>query len=454
MQYVSLRQILEARDTRVSLQQKLIKQYHKTLICFTMNIPGPIKTSPAIERAFCTGCTLLNKRFVPEAILHREISFHCTGCQALYVIALDAISVKQICVDIEDNSPLGRLFDMDVLTPDGHKLCRNDIDKPERSCMICGISGKGCASRRIHSVTDLQSATQQIIDSHFAKSDAEQIASLAVRSLLDEARTTPKPGLVDKNNQGSHHDMTLSTFEASALSLYPHFTHCVEIGQLTAHSSYQTTFSKLQQEGIAAEQSMYRTTNGVNTHKGAIYIIGILCGALGRLWNADHPIPPIDKLLDICSLLTQDAVKEAFSKMEHLVDPCTHGEQIYLSYGLTGIRGEVASGLSTVRNIGLPNYINALERGLSPNDAGSITLLHLISNTHDTNLYHRGGIAGYQFASTSAQKLLKEFPFPSADQIKLLDDKFIANNLSPGGCADLLSATYFLHALSNNFHHY
>ena len=73
-----------------------------------------------------------------------------------------------------------------------------------------------------------------------------------------------------------------------------------------------------------------------------------------------------------------------------------------------------------------------------------ITLLHLIAGTEDTNLYHRGGPEGAQWAASEAQKLL---PYPSNAQLEELDDAFIARNLSPGGCADLLAATYFLHSL-------
>ena len=119
-------------------------------------------------------------------------------------------------------------------------------------------------------------------------------------------------------------------------------------------------------------------------------------------------------------------------------------EQLYLQYGLLGIRGQVAMGLPSVVNIALPKYRELINAGLSQNDAGAVTLLHLIAQVEDTNLYHRGGAEGAKWASRSACGLL---PLPSIAEIRQLDAQFIEKNLSPGGCADLLAVTYFLHGL-------
>ena len=122
----------------------------------------------------------------------------------------------------------------------------------------------------------------------------------------------------------------------------------------------------------------------------------------------------------------------------------TAGERLYLTRGITGIRGEAAAGLPAVTNVGLPVFRDCLAKGYSPNDAGAVTLLHLIARVADTNLYHRGGEEGAAWAAKEAEKLL---PAPAMEQIEALDDAFIRRNLSPGGCADLLAVTYFLHAL-------
>ena len=115
-----------------------------------------------------------------------------------------------------------------------------------------------------------------------------------------------------------------------------------------------------------------------------------------------------------------------------------------MRYGLTGIRGEVAAGLPSVVETGLNAYRMAQSRGYSSNDSAAAALVHLIARVEDSNLYHRGGASGAAWAKREAEKLL---PLPDMARITDLDDRFIARNLSPGGCADLLAATLFLASL-------
>ncbi len=439
MQEVTLHQILDARETRVALQKSLLNTYKSPLVCFTMNIAGPIKTSRLIERAFFEGIEALQSSLPPQSILHHEIDVSVTGCQAMFCVSMDARKLKTICTDMEDRCSLGRLFDMDVLDADGTKLCRDHL----RGCIVCGASGRECAAGRFHTVPQLQSATRKIITEHFFPIDGKRFADLATDSLLQEVYTTPKPGLVDQRNNGSHHDMDIHTFVKSAHSLTPYFYQCIAIGHQTKDQPPADTFKKLREAGIAAENTMYQTTGGVNTHKGAIYSMGVICGALGRLWQAECPVPKPEDMLSLCSEMTREAVNADFLS----IDKTTAGGRLYLAYGLTGIRGEAAAGFPSVANIGLPIYQRELDRGLDPNDAGAVTLIHLISRVHDTNLYHRGGREGAAYAADCAKRLLEECETPAKEQLEQLDNDFIARNLSPGGCADLLAVTYFISKL-------
>ena len=443
MSEVTLAQVLEARDKRASQQRLLLHTYHCPLISFTMNIAGPVKISPLIERAFTVGLRELDCNLPNHLIRHRSTHMDLTGCQAMYAVDLDAMALKKICTALEDQSPLGRLFDMDVITTDGEKLDRSAVAGHSRNCIVCGAAGRVCAARRLHTVPQLQSATRSIMEAHFLAADPEHIAVLAAESLVEEVSTTPKPGLVDRRNTGSHSDMDLSTFLASANALKPYFRKCVTIGIQTSHLTPPETFPLLRQAGVSAEAAMYRATGGVNTHKGAIYTIGILCAGLGRLWLPEAPIPNIRALLELCGQMAAPYAASDFAS----TDGSTHGQRLYLEQGLTGIRGEMAAGLPSVSQIGLPAYEKALCAGLSSNHAGAVTLLHLIANVSDTNLYHRGGPEGAGFAAHMARSLLDSSTFPTLQEIEALDDAFIARNLSPGGCADLLAVTYFLHAL-------
>ena len=158
MPEATLFQVLKAREDRVELQKQLLAAYKTSLICFTMNIAGPEKTSPLIERAFLEGVKLLKERFGND-IIHSQTNISLTGCEAMLCVNADAAKVKSICSEIEDIHPLGRLFDMDVLTEKGEKLSR----ATPRGCIVCGKAGRECAAGRLHSVEELQTVTRNII---------------------------------------------------------------------------------------------------------------------------------------------------------------------------------------------------------------------------------------------------------------------------------------------------
>ena len=439
MNQVTLQQILQAREDRVELQRQFLELYRQPLVCFTMNIAGPVKISPLIRRGFQAGLEALENMLPQKAVLARQIGEEVTGCQALFSVAMEAEALKALCTAIEDTSPLGRLFDMDVIGTDGKKLERPNL----RGCIVCGKPGRGCAAGRLHPVSQLQAVTTQILTGYFTRADRQTVADMAVESLLDEANTTPKPGLVDRRNRGSHTDMDIHTFIASAQALKPYFEECVKIGQQTAAQMPDVTFSQLRQAGLEAEKAMYRATSGVNTHKGAIFTLGILCGSIGRLWKAEQPFSHTKDILSQCAQIAQSALEDFTACKEN-----TAGQRMYLKMGIKGIRGEVAAGLPAVADIALPQYHKGLARGFSPNDAAAITLVYLISQVEDTNLYHRGGPEGAAFAKSAARRLLQESPWPTPAQLESLDDAFITKNLSPGGCADLLAATCFLHRIA------
>lgn len=441
MAEVSLTQILDAREKRVQAQKELLQKYGCPVICFTMNIAGPIKKTPLIVRAFDYGIIQLEKALGNTIIHEKIVIYEDTGCEALFCASADAHTLKKICIDIEEGSALGRLFDMDVIDTDEKKLERENI----RGCIVCRKAGRECAVSRAHSVAEIRSVTENIITHHFAELDAQYFAQTAVESLIMEVNTTPKPGLVDCANNGSHNDMNIDTFIQSAKSLNPYFEKCVRLGQQTQEKTAPEVFPLLKQAGIEAEKDMLAATNGVNTHKGIIYSMGIICGAIGRLWTADAPLKNTDSIFKESMKISQDAVKSDLLNAKG----STSGERLYIEKGIKGIRGEVASGFKSIKNISLPTYKKALYDGLSHNDSGVVSLLHLIANVKDTNLYSRGGEDGTIFAQEYVKRLLDKYQYPPKKEIEKADDEFIKRNLSPGGCADLLAITYFIYKIYN-----
>ena len=446
---VTLLEMLEARERRAARQQALLSQYGKTMVCFTMNIAGPVKNSPLIGRGYALGRRLLEQQLNAAGIsvAHFEEIREKTGNEAIFLLDAPPLDVKAVTVEIEDHAPVGRLFDMDVLRPDGGKVDRQELGREGRKCLICGGHAQACARSRTHSVPELQEKTRKLLEDALLRDDCQTAARLATQSLLYEVAATPKPGLVDRKNSGSHKDMDFFTFQASAAALYPYFAQCVKIGRETADA--RETFRRLRLPGKMAEGEMLRATSGVNTHKGAIFSMGILCGALGRLERRQWSEP--EAVLAECAAMTAGLVSQDYGNLTAETAK-TAGQKLYLQYGITGVRGQAEAGFPAVRNVGLPKLEAALAAGKSINDAGCAALLALLAETVDTNMIHRGG---YELAKKTAEhvrELLKNQWFPHSEALESLDAAFIRDNLSPGGTADLLALTYFLHFLKEEPH--
>ncbi|MBR3704458.1 MAG: triphosphoribosyl-dephospho-CoA synthase CitG [Oscillospiraceae bacterium] len=438
---VTLEQMLSAREARQArLGAALVCA---PLVSFTMNIAGPEKNSLLIRRGFLAGRQRLEDAFAAHGITLTllEETDAVTGCEALYAAAGCAITAKALCAACEDADELGRLFDMDVIDADGRRITRGELGLRERGCLVCGAAGRGCAARRVHSVEQLQRETNRRLHNFFREADKKTVADLATQSLLDEVRVTPKPGLVDRNNSGSHTDMDLALFEKSAAALAPYWKACVNIGMESATLAPEETFARLRRAGLKAEQTMLAATGGVNTHKGAIFLLGILCGAVGRLWRSDEPCRDAKTLCGECVRMTAVPLGKELDTLA----PDTAGAQFYLRHGLRGARGEVMDGLPGVWAVALPVLRDALACGCGREHAAAVALLHLIARGTDTNMVKRGGMDGAAWGAQQAKDLLQRSAVPKIEDIAALDEQFIEKNLSPGGCADLLALTLFLH---------
>lgn len=445
---VTLMEMLGAREARAMRQQQLLEEYHLPVISFCLNIAGPVKNSPVLRRAFREGlerlaCALLAGRL---DVVHREEVDQPTGCEALWVVRGDGRAVKELCVELEDRDALGRLFDLDVLDPVSGKWDRTQLGQPPRKCLVCGKEGKGCASRRLHTVEELQGATQVILEDYFGEKDQQALGALAAKALLYEVCTTPKPGLVDRKNNGSHRDMDVFTFLDSTAALLPYFEEAVRLGMKTRDLPPQETFRRLRQAGAAGERAMFRATGGVNTHKGAVFTLGTVCAAAGRLWTAEGFSKDLDAALALCGEMSAQAVQKDFEAIRR-EGAHTTGQRLYLEHGLEGIRGELSRGLPAVAQIGLPTLRRRLEAGDSLEQAGVQVLLALMAQVVDTNLIARGGLEGQQWAMEQT-KNLPQGRAATRQETEELDRALIERNLSPGGCADLLAITYFLEFLS------
>ena len=193
---------------------------------------------------------------------------------------------------------------------------------------------------------------------------------------------------------------------------------------------------------------MRRATGNVNTHKGAIYSMGLVCGALGRLdWEAWRQPARIAKE---AAAMAAGAVENELGGVAPETAK-TPGERFYALYGVTGVRGEAEQGFPAVLRHGLPVLESGLGRGKTIDEAGTAALLSIIANTADTNLIARGGIDRQKQAAAELRALLQADPYPDRATVEALDRAYIAENLSPGGSADLLALCFFLHFLKEDF---
>lgn len=443
MDNILLKEILDAREKRADKQKFLLEKYQKPLLCFTMNIPGPTKLDRDVSIGFFVGNKLLADALSHCRVLHMEQNRLITGCEGYYMVDLPARKLKELAVDLEEIDPIGRLFDLDVLDTDGHKISREELGLSRRKCLMCDEDAVVCAGRRTHKLEELTDRVGFLLYITARRELCEYIASRAYFALQQEVSTTPKPGLVDRNNRGSHRDMGLKEFFASAVALRPFFCRFAETGFLTRDADPKETFQSIRGIGVEAEEAMRKATRGVNTHKGAIFSLGLLCAACGRLDPYDWTP---EALTRECAAMTKGLCAQDLAGITP-ENAKTVGERLYAQYGITGVRGQAEAGFPAVLQVGLPVFRECLKNGLSENDAGAVTLLHLLAATDDTNLIARSNRETQLEIKAQVAELLQQTPCPAMDAIAKLDEDFIRKNLSPGGSADLLAMTVFLHFL-------
>lgn len=439
-----------ARDRRVLKKWELLTPGGEIcLVEFSLNIAGAVKTFPFARAAFREEVRELSDRLSRFSVLKTEVYEKNTGDCAFFLLKSQAIQVKKFLVSIEESHPLGRLFNLDVCGPDGISVKRHDLGLLPRTCLVCGEDAHVCAQKKSHSMELIQWQTAKLFHEFFRDRAADQAASAAVRGLLYEVSTTPKPGLVDRNNSGSHKDMDFFTFLDSSASLIPWFREFFCLGWDHSSEPDGQIFERLRYAGRRAETAMFSATGGINTHKGLVFASAILCGALGKV-HAGRELPlPFTDVLQECRRLGKCSLSDLHRPPNVQTTLPTNGERIFTAYGIRGARGEAAAGFPSAVQIGLPALRKWLSAGFSLNDSAAMALLTLISEVDDTNMVHRGGPGLAKKRKEQAKILLSAVTKENfKETLYTLDHQYMTENLSPGGCADLLAVSLMFHFLS------
>ena len=262
------------------------------------------------------------------------------------------------------------------------------------------------------------------------------IGRAATLALHDELSLAPKPGLVTLIDSGSHDDMDAHTFMRSLFSLRRYFAQIAEAGFGGAE------FDVLERHGIAAEARMLAATGGVNTHRGAIFMLGVLCAAAGAALREHGGALQPDPLRGALRRHWGDALARRSQR-----PPVLAGGIAARRHGLRGASEEAALAFPVLFETALPALKGALARGLTPRQARLDTLFHIIAVLDDSNLAHRGGLAGLRCAQRAAQDFLDRGGVARPEglqQAHAIADDFVRRRLSPGGAADTLAAACWI----------
>lgn len=273
---------------------------------------------------------------------------------------------------------------------------------------------------------------------HIAEAHSLWLAHIASDCLVEEARLSPKPGLVDRRGNGAHLDLTLDLMERSAHSLRPTFHALAQHSWLRpADIALRETIGRLGREG---EAQMMLATSGINTHRGAIWAMGLLVSATAMLGGKGH---------------TQ-TIAETAAALARLPDTCapktfSKGLRASRRWQVPGAREEAQNAFPHITRLALPQLQHSRAAGASEEQARLDALMAIMTSLSDTCVLSRAGMAGLETMQQGAGEVLAAGGCATVrgwEALSRLDVQMLAQNASPGGAADLLAATLFLDRVS------
>ncbi len=285
----------------------------------------------------------------------------------------------------------------------------------------------------------VSSANQSIVTPRLDRGAARDIARLAVRSLHAELTLYPKPGLVSRHDNGAHCDMNATAFVKSLFALRHYFAAIAQAGGAA------TPMTALRLLGTVAEARMLCATSGVNTHRGAIFALGLLCAAAGRALAEGRACDDAALREIIATQWRRDLIAVPAPRAT-----ASHGLQMAARYRASGARGEAIRGFPSIFDVALPALRDALGRGADPEQASVHAFFTLLTVVVDTNVLYRGGALALTRLQQGAAEFLARgsvFAHDWLSRAEALHRRCSETRISPGGCADLFAAAWFVHLL-------
>lgn len=444
MSGITLTELLEAKEARAARRARMLAEYPGTCVSLSVNIPGAEKDSPRIRALFRHGLSRIEAVLPVAACASVQEK---AGPHAVLSVIGDAAKVKETACRLEAETNHARLLDIDVYDPSGAAVS-SPLRGPGRPCFVCDNLAVACMREKRHSLAETMAGVERLFVSFFAdmsrsiSEPAARYASLGLEAMLHEVASAPSPGLVDPFHSGSHNDMDFFTFQRSSAALAYGLARCAEAG-IRHDGEPGGLLSVLRMIGIEAEKDMFRATGGINTQKGLLFSMGLALGATGLLVRDENPVTP-EALGAVLRAMTAGLVARELGG-----EARTAGERMFRAFGISGIRGEIEAGLPSVLKAGLPTLEKSLARGEECNRALIRTLVALMAEVDDTTILSRSPtLESLRLVQEKARAmhhsgLLDQDSW--RDALWELDAEFVSRNLSPGGSADLLALTWYMH---------
>ncbi|NHJ04854.1 MAG: triphosphoribosyl-dephospho-CoA synthase CitG [Candidatus Heimdallarchaeota archaeon] len=280
---------------------------------------------------------------------------------------------------------------------------------------------------------------------------AFNIGAKITKAMLLEAVCSPKPGLVDRFNSGAHHDMDITTYMISTATISHYMTLAAQIA-LEHRGEMTEILPKLRSIGVSAEEEMFLATNGVNTQKGLIFSGMIIAAAASYISARETGSLKVTRILSVVQEITKGIVERELMVLDKNEQKITAGEWIFLDIGVTGIRGEAEKGFPNA-DAAYQVINKAIASGIPLEKSMIMALLFLMTRVDDTNILSRHGSEALTWVKQEANKLVlceNTYSDEWLEKVHELDKQFIEQNISPGGCADLLAVALMLYFLAND----
>ncbi len=394
----------------------------------------------AVIAVKCNVCgddkTAINYAFVQNYFLqkiHNEfnvvsVHFYKTYDGEFYLVCIketDYLHVKKMLICFEE-SFLGRMVDLDLTIPDG-AVCRRNLCVPPRKCIYCEDVAKFCSINKKHTVEQVNAA----MTAYLKRSLCELLASYSYQAMIQEVEVHPKFGLVTKESSGKHTDMNFTTFLSSAKALIPFF----QMYSGEGFNITNNTFNKLRNIGRIAEESIFISTKGINTHKGANFLLGII---LPSIVDCLYYGKEFSKIQENIKYISQNILND----FENVDYPQTYGEKAFKENRILGVRGEIYQGLDVA--------FEAVKKFYHEENPVHKILVYAMENIDDTVLLHNHDVSIIDYVKNVAKEV-RESGYDS-DLISKYTDEFIEKGISPGGSADIVICTLLLINVKKSFY--